>query len=99
MGSVPLDSNTSETLQVEMLQDVYLTYATQQADTLQKLEQEVDMFASKHNNMVMRSRDHANHLHINTESFIRVCQIIFYCFLDPYLCCLSIFIHILVSVM
>ncbi|XP_069980656.1 putative leucine-rich repeat-containing protein DDB_G0290503 [Penaeus vannamei] len=59
---------------VEMLQDVYLTYATQQADTLQKLEQEVDMFASKHNNMVMRSRDHANHLHINTESFIRELQ-------------------------
>ncbi|XP_045581516.2 uncharacterized protein [Procambarus clarkii] len=60
--------------QVEMLQDVYLTYATRQADTLQKLTEDVDMFASKHNNLVMRSRDHAKHLQINTHGFVRELQ-------------------------
>ncbi|XP_069960814.1 serine-rich adhesin for platelets isoform X2 [Cherax quadricarinatus] len=59
---------------VEMLQDVYLTYATRQADTLQKLSQDVEMFASKHNNLVMRSRDHANHLNINAQNFVRELQ-------------------------
>nr|XP_045581515.1 uncharacterized protein LOC123745243 isoform X1 [Procambarus clarkii] len=59
---------------VEMLQDVYLTYATRQADTLQKLTEDVDMFASKHNNLVMRSRDHAKHLQINTHGFVRELQ-------------------------
>ncbi|KAK7086969.1 hypothetical protein SK128_006598, partial [Halocaridina rubra] len=59
---------------VEMLQDIYVTHATQQYDTLQKITEDVDMFASKHTNLVMRSRDHANHLHINAETFIRELQ-------------------------
>ncbi|XP_042232774.1 uncharacterized protein LOC121873323 [Homarus americanus] len=59
---------------VEMLQDVYLTYATRQADTLQKLKEDVDKFASKHNNLVMRSRDHANYLHINAHNLVRELQ-------------------------
>ncbi|XP_064082831.1 uncharacterized protein LOC135198803 [Macrobrachium nipponense] len=59
---------------VEMLQDIYLTYATQQADNFQKVLEDVEMFASKHTNLVMRTKDHSNHLHINTESFIRELQ-------------------------
>ncbi|XP_068207468.1 serine-rich adhesin for platelets-like [Palaemon carinicauda] len=59
---------------VEMLQDIYLTYATQQADNFQKVLEDVEMFASKHTNMIMRTKDHSNHLQVNTESFIRELQ-------------------------
>lgn len=55
-----------------MLQDVYLTYATRQADTLKKVAQEVEMFSAKHSNLVTRSGDHANHLHFTAENFVRV---------------------------
>lgn len=55
-----------------MLQDSFLTFSTQQGDTLIKLSEGVNMFASKHGNLIMRSRDHAKHLHDNTENFIRV---------------------------
>ncbi|KAK4308690.1 hypothetical protein Pmani_019641 [Petrolisthes manimaculis] len=59
---------------VEMLQDVYLTYATRQADTMKKMAQEVDMFSAKHSNLVTRSGDHANRLHLTAENFVRELQ-------------------------
>lgn len=55
-----------------MLQDVYLTYATRESDTLKKLTQEVEMFAAKHSNLAARTRDHANQVHLGADSFVRV---------------------------
>ncbi|XP_071524409.1 uncharacterized protein [Panulirus ornatus] len=82
---------------VEMLQDVYLTYATRQADTLRKLAEDVDMFASKHSNLLMRSRDHANHININAENFVRVRTFALVCtdrFLLPSYSCVSLLLFI-----
>ncbi|CAL4060502.1 unnamed protein product, partial [Meganyctiphanes norvegica] len=59
---------------VEMLQDEYVTYATRQVDNLGKVVEDVEMFATKHSNLVMRSRDHANHIHSNSQTFIRELQ-------------------------
>lgn len=70
--TTPHHPQSSYILQVEMLQDVYLTYATRQADTLKKVAQEVEMFSAKHSNLVTRSGDHANHLHFTAENFVRV---------------------------
>ncbi|KAK8378341.1 hypothetical protein O3P69_011082 [Scylla paramamosain] len=59
---------------VEMLQDVFLTYATREADTLKKLTQDVEMFAAKHSNLVARTRDHSNQIYLGAESFVREIQ-------------------------
>ncbi|KAB7493810.1 hypothetical protein Anas_10160 [Armadillidium nasatum] len=59
---------------VEMLQDIFRTFSTRQRDSFKKITEEVDMFMSKHGNLITRSRDHAKHLHLNTENFIRELQ-------------------------